>query len=242
LASLARRRRRAVVLSDRKLKRLRAPGWLPARGNVSHLLLRGSESTIRHGLLSSIRVARLVRRERRFVTRLIVAAISEGASPSTTIRWLLTRKVLAAYRHRTAAARKLDLSEAELATLTHLAEGAMAPGELGRRLQLTSGGMTALLHRLQQRGHIARHANPADRRSVFIRANPEALERIAELYAPLVADTDEATEQLAGRDREVLQGYLERIVLCSEQRAEELVIEKEAADAMPADDAMHLWA
>jgi hypothetical protein len=77
---------------------------------------------------------------------------------------------------------------------------------------------------------------------VFIRANPEVLERIAELYAPLVGDTDEATEQLAGRDREVVQGFLERIVLCSEQRAEELVTEKEAADAMPADDATHLWA
>jgi DNA-binding MarR family transcriptional regulator len=158
------------------------------------------------------------------------------------IRLLINRKVLAAYRHRTAVARRLEMSESEIAALTHLAEGGMTPGELGRRLQLTSGGMTALLHRLHRAGHIVRRRHPTDRRSVIVSASPAVLDRIAELYAPLAVDADRLTAQLSERDREVVHRYLEGIVTSSEQRADELVADAEAADVLPDDDALHLWA
>ena len=75
------------------------------------------------------------------------------------LRVLMHRKVLAAYRHRTAVARRLHMGESEIAALTHLAQGGMTPGELGRRMQLTSGGMTALLHRLHRAGHVAQQVD-----------------------------------------------------------------------------------
>jgi DNA-binding MarR family transcriptional regulator len=158
------------------------------------------------------------------------------------IRRLLNRKILAAYRHRTAVARRLGMSESEIAALTYLAEGAMTPGELGRRLQLTSGGMTALLHRLQRAGHIVRGRHPTDRRSVVVSASPTVLDRIADLYAPLVADADALTSELSDRDRQLVHRYLEAIVASSEKRADELVADAEAAEVVPDEDALHLWA
>src|SRR4051812_37305668 len=137
--------------------------------------------------------------------------------PPVALRVLMHRKVLAAYRHRTAVARRLLMGESEIAALTHLAEGGMTPGELGRRMQLTSGGMTALLHRLHRAGHIARRPHPTDRRSVMVSANPEVLQRIGELVAPLVADADDISSQLSARDRAVVHAYLERIVVSGER-------------------------
>lgn len=166
--------------------------------------------------------------------------MAEPSPPS--LRLLIHRKILAAQRQRTAVARRMGMGETEIAALTHLAEGGMTPGELGRRLQLTSGGMTALLHRLHRAGHIARRPHPTDRRSVMISANPEVLERIAELVAPLAGDVDEISAELGARDHEVVRRYLERLVTVSERRADELVTDAEAADAMPDDEAMHLWA
>lgn len=175
------------------------------------------------------------------LTGSIAARMTDPASP-VGIRLLINRKVLAAYRHRTAAARRLEMSESEISALTHLAEGGMTPGELGRRLQLTSGGMTALLHRLDRAGHIIRRPHPTDRRSVIVSANPVVLANIGELYAPLVADADEITSRLSKRERESISRYLQTVVASSERRAEELVADAEAAEVEPDDDALHLWA
>jgi hypothetical protein len=76
----------------------------------------------------------------------------------------------------------------------------------------------------------------------MVSANPEVLQRIAELVAPLVADADEIGSRLSARDRAVVRAYLERIVVSAERRADALVTDTEAADAMPDDEALHLWA
>lgn len=167
--------------------------------------------------------------------------MTEEVTPAS-VRLLMNRKVLASYRHRTAVARRLGISESELVALTYLAEGGLTPGELGRRLQLTSGGMTSLLQRLRRGGHIERRAHPSDRRSVVVSATQDVLDRIAELYAPLVAELDDLTAELSGHDREIVHRYLTRTVLASELQAERLVADAEAADVLPDDDATHLWA
>jgi DNA-binding MarR family transcriptional regulator len=165
----------------------------------------------------------------------------EASSPAA-IRLLMHRKVLAAYRHRAAVARRLGMSESEVTALAHLAQGGMTPGELGRRLQLTSGGVTALLHRLERAGHVDRKPHRRDRRSVIVTANPTMLERIAEFYGPLANDMDELGAGFSGREREVIARYLHGVAVASEQRVEELIREGEEADSAPDEDALHLWA
>jgi DNA-binding MarR family transcriptional regulator len=167
----------------------------------------------------------------------------EHRASCAAVRLLLHRKTIAAYRYRSAVARKLGVTESEIAVLTHLSEGAMTPGELGRRLQLTSGGMTSVLHRLRKAGRITKRPHPTDHRSTLISARPEVLEGIAELYAPLVADMDRLSGGLLGRDREVLRQYLASVVALSERRADELIAAPDADDdTIRPNDALHLWA
>lgn len=157
------------------------------------------------------------------------------------IRCLLNRTALAAYRHRAAVARQLDISESEVAALSHLAEGGLTPGELGRRLQLTSGGMTSVIQRLHRRGHIARAPHARDKRKVVITANAKVLEDLSNQYAPVIVEADAITEGFSECEREVVLRYLTRIAISSERFAEQAVADADA-DAVIPDDALHLWA
>lgn len=168
--------------------------------------------------------------------------MSEQTS-SETIRMLLHRKVMASHWHRALVAQRLDMSESELAALAYLAQGALTPGQLGQRLQLTSGGITALLRRLETGGHVSRRPHPRDRRSVMLVANAGILDRIAELYAPLAVETDALTAGFSARERATIARFLEGVVGLSERTVEELVADG-AEDDQPPDEGRvaQVWA
>src|ERR687895_840996 len=67
-----------------------------------------------------------------------------------------------------AMARRTGLGLSEMAALEHLqhAHGGLTPTELGRRLSLSSGAITALVDRLERTGHVERRPHPPDRRSL----------------------------------------------------------------------------
>jgi MarR family protein len=96
------------------------------------------------------------------------------------LRELFHRKTMAGKRHRATAARLLGMDETEAAALAHLAQhGQLTPGELGALLVLTSGGTTALIHRLVEGGHLVRHPHPRDRPTARQNSNMETYEVIA---------------------------------------------------------------
>lgn len=66
-------------------------------------------------------------------------------------------------------------------------EGAMAPRIIGARLGLTSGSVTALIDRLEQRGFAIRRPDPADRRAVLVERTPLGAERLMMADAALAA-------------------------------------------------------
>lgn len=63
-----------------------------------------------------------------------------------------------------------DLTYAQYLTLLALwsADGEQTVGEIGRRLRLDSGTLTPLLKRLEARGLVRRHRDPADERRVLV--------------------------------------------------------------------------
>lgn len=61
----------------------------------------------------------------------------------------------------------------------------VSPSELANATGLTSGAVTALIDRLEQRGLVERRPDPNDRRRVLVRANAEAVAPIAAVYAGL---------------------------------------------------------
>jgi DNA-binding MarR family transcriptional regulator len=164
--------------------------------------------------------------------------------PPQRIRDLLHRKALATSRHRAGIARRLGLNETEAAALAHFARhGRLTPGELGDLLYLTSGGVTALAHRLERAGHIRREPHPRDKRSTLLTATPEILESASELYEPLVSRIDDSSFELSPEERLTIGRFLERIVSISEEEADDVrrAADEAQGESLPGLPAPGLW-
>jgi DNA-binding MarR family transcriptional regulator len=136
------------------------------------------------------------------------------------LRVLLQRVELAGHYQRAARARQLGLHQVELAALEHLVVlGGLTPGELGHRLGLTSGGVTALTGRLIDAGHVVRSAHPYDRRMRVLTATEAGEAHVAEYAEPLLDPADRALSWLSGPDAEVLQRFLELLGPLKERAA-----------------------
>ena len=105
-----------------------------------------------------------------------------------------------------AALEKVGLSDSEFRLLAGIRRSGppfrLSPSEITTRyLPMTSGGCTALIDRLEQRGLVARSANPADRRGVYVSLT-EAGMALAEqsMRAVLEVETD-VVAALAPRNR-----------------------------------------
>jgi len=147
-----------------------------------------------------------------FKTQLFLIEDAEPYPPER-LRDLLHRGSLAAHRYRAVLARRLGLGDTESAALAHLARsGPLTPRQLGRLLFLTSGGVTALLHRLERAGHVTREAHPTDRRSSVLRATPAILQRGDELGEPLAQALDAVSARRSPQEREAIGRYLEEVL------------------------------
>jgi DNA-binding MarR family transcriptional regulator len=136
------------------------------------------------------------------------------------IRDLLHRRALAAYRHRVAVGRLLGLNDTESLALAFLSRtGQLTPGELGRLLSLTSGGVTALCHRLTRAGHLTRRPHPRDKRSSLLQPTPEIVEQANQHFASLVAQLDAVTADTPPDERRAVARFLQRVVTATEREA-----------------------
>jgi DNA-binding MarR family transcriptional regulator len=110
-----------------------------------------------------------------------------------------------------AIARRTGLGLSEMAALEHLqhSPGGLTPTELGRRLSLSSGAITALVDRLERSGHVQRRPNPADRRSSVVLPVSEGLEEAGRHLVPVAAELFEMTAELTDEQRATVGKYLE---------------------------------
>src|SRR5262245_13110674 len=73
----------------------------------------------------------------------------------------------------------LGIGESEYGILAALRRAGapyrLTPTELARHRMMTSGGMTALLDRVERKGFVARSPNPADRRGSLVGLTDEGL-------------------------------------------------------------------
>jgi DNA-binding MarR family transcriptional regulator len=141
-----------------------------------------------------------------------------------SIRASLSRKDLAAARHRAALGALLRVEEHDVLAIQHLARaGQLTPAQLGALLRISSGGTTALLGRLERRGFVARTPHPADRRSTLLRLTPQAERLAGDALGPLVADIEAAAGALTTAERAVVERFLDTVAGAAERRADELV-------------------
>jgi DNA-binding MarR family transcriptional regulator len=147
----------------------------------------------------------------------------------TLIRAALHRKALADARQRAALARRLGLTDSEVLAVQHLARaGELTPGQLGALLQLSSGGTTGLIHRLERAGHVSRHAHPRDRRSAVVRLTPAIAAWATAAWAPFVADVDALASSLSEREQQVVRRFVEGAAEAAERHADRLVRDADA--------------
>jgi DNA-binding MarR family transcriptional regulator len=132
------------------------------------------------------------------------------AQPRERLRDALQRVELAGAYQRAARARREGTPQVELAALEHLALlGGLTPGELGHRLGLTSGGVTALTGRLIDAGHVRRERHPRDGRMRVLGATEAGAEFLHAHMEPVLDVADEALSGLADADAELVAHVLE---------------------------------
>jgi len=118
-----------------------------------------------------------------------------------------------------ATARRLGASRTELAALDHLSDAPLGPVELGERLGMTSASATALVDRLEARGHVERRPHPRDRRRLVLEETPHAFEEGWRALRPLVEAVERAGAELTDDERAVVARYLERLTAALEASA-----------------------
>jgi DNA-binding MarR family transcriptional regulator len=124
-----------------------------------------------------------------------------------------------------ATAQKFGVNRTDLRCLDLLMQeldGEATPGQLGSRLGLTTGSVTAMIDRLAKLGYVTRSPDPSDRRKVVVRPTASILDKSREIYGPIVADgmrllakyTDEELELLIDfqvRSRALQEEQLKRL-------------------------------
>jgi DNA-binding MarR family transcriptional regulator len=110
-------------------------------------------------------------------------------SPDTDLAKLMTAfRVLqmqhARVLHHESSARGLNATDARFVFFLAAADGeGITPKQAGEYLELSTGAMTSLVDRLEQRGHIERRPNPHDRRSILIHLTPSGADVAREIGA-----------------------------------------------------------
>jgi DNA-binding MarR family transcriptional regulator len=134
-----------------------------------------------------------------------------------------TRRLDIAMSTLTAAfARDLEVSVPELLALETLdSEGGLGPSELARRLQLSTGAVTALVDRLEASGHAARAVHPSDRRRVVVTRTSKASADLAEEAASVANEIYRLAEKLGDEDRQAVGEFLDSFIGIVERAAAE---------------------
>jgi DNA-binding MarR family transcriptional regulator len=119
-----------------------------------------------------------------------------------------------------AFAHDLGISVPELLALENLdADGGLGPSELARRLQLSTGTVTALVDRLEMGGHVDRLAHPSDRRRVVVTRTAQASEELAGEIEPLEREIRDLVDSLSEADRRVVGRFLDTFISIVERAA-----------------------
>ena len=134
------------------------------------------------------------------------------AQPRERVRDALQRVELAGAYQRAARARREGTPQVELAALEHLAlVGGLTPGELGHRLGLTSGGVTALTGRLIDAGYVRRERHPRDGRMRVLGVTDAGAEFLRAHLEPVLDVSDAALSAVSDEDAALVAGVLELV-------------------------------
>ena len=111
----------------------------------------------------------------------------------------------------------LNINSSDLRCLNELEHDPLTPTELGRRLGLTSGSMTALIDRLSLRGLVTREQSPTDRRSSVVRMEANAFSHLGSRYRLVAESLAEEFGDLSGEEHEMAVEHLKALIRAFER-------------------------
>ena len=115
----------------------------------------------------------------------------------------------AVIRYAAATAKRMGLEASELSALEHLqAAGPMTLGQLGKRLSMSPGAVTALVDRLEKKGYVERLANLKDRRSALVRETETGLMDSLEHLWPYIEEMKDIEGRFSEEEREIIARFL----------------------------------
>ena len=98
-----------------------------------------------------------------------------------------------------------------------LHKGPQPVNEIGRRIGLTSGAITAAVDRLESCALVAREPHPSDRRARVVRLTAEGRAQAAKIFAGHQAAMDSAASGLSKSDRATLIRLLRTLGVSAER-------------------------
>ncbi|MFD5090174.1 MarR family winged helix-turn-helix transcriptional regulator [Amycolatopsis thailandensis] len=132
----------------------------------------------------------------------------------------IPRFVSATVLFQTAMAERLGISPTELHGLQLVISGAAtSPTQLARALGMTTGAVTRMLDRMEERRLVERAPDPADRRRLVVRPLPDRLDDVADLYSPVARFFGDRLAKLDRRQLAALLGVLTDGRVFAEQEA-----------------------
>ncbi len=115
----------------------------------------------------------------------------------------------AVIRYAAATAKRMGLEASELAALEHLqAAGSMTLGQLGQRLSMSPGAVTALVDRLEKKGYVERIPNPKDRRSALVHVTEAGLKDSLGHLWPYIEEMMDIEGRFSSAERVVIARFL----------------------------------
>jgi MarR family 2-MHQ and catechol resistance regulon transcriptional repressor len=127
--------------------------------------------------------------------------------------WLVLMKAhRSMVRHAAQSIVSLDMCISDFAVLEVLLhKGSQSVGEIGRRVDLTSGSITTAIDRLEKRGLVVRAADASDRRARLVDLTPDGKSRITHVFATHKAAMDRAADGLSKNERGTLIELLKKL-------------------------------
>ena len=143
-----------------------------------------------------------------------------SSNSEKSVTELVYRQAAATLQHATAMARRMGLGVTDLHALEHLSREKLTPKELGERLFVSPGAITALVDRLEKAGHLERVANPKDRRSSLLRTTPSGREAMIAQVLPLASEVDRIAAGLSEQELAAVEGFLREVTAATARQAQ----------------------
>lgn len=140
--------------------------------------------------------------------------------------WLVFAKAhraLSAHVEESVARHGLCLSDfMALEALLH--KGPLTVGEIGARVLLASGSMTAAVDRLEKLGLVRREFSQTDRRARVIDLTPQGKRLVEKVFEAHSRDLDELMGVLGGAERDEFYRLLKKVGLAASAARDERVL------------------